>query len=88
MPADSFGARSTLEVAGLELEIFRVDALAERFDIAHLPFSLKILLENLLRNEGKGDVTAADVEALAGWDAAKRQTYVGFSYILKTIQFN
>ena len=70
MPADSFGARSTLEVAGLELEIFRVDALAERFDIAHLPFSLKILLENLLRNEGKGDVTAADVEALAGWDAA------------------
>ena len=70
MPADSFGARSTLEVAGLELDIFRVDALAERFDIAHLPFSLKILLENLLRNEGKGDVTAADVEALAGWDAA------------------
>ena len=70
MSADSFGARSTLEVAGLELEIFRVDALAERFDVAHLPFSLKILLENLLRNEGKGDVTAADVEALAGWDAA------------------
>ena len=58
MSADSFGARSTLEVAGLELEIFRVDALAERFDVAHLPFSLKILLENLLRNEGKGDVTA------------------------------
>ena len=70
MSDDSFGARSTLEVAGRELEIFRVDALAERFDVAHLPFSLKILLENLLRNEGKGDVTAADVEALAGWDAA------------------
>jgi len=70
MSADSFGARSTLEVGGRELEIFRVDALGERFDVARLPFSLKILLENLLRNEGKGDVTAADVEALAGWEAA------------------
>ena len=70
MSADSFGARSTLEVGERELEIFRVDALSDRFDIARLPFSLKILLENLLRNEGKGVVTAADVEALAGWDAA------------------
>ncbi len=70
MSADSFGARSTLEVGGRELEIFRVDALGDRFDVARLPFSLKILLENLLRNEGKGDVTAADVEALAGWEAA------------------
>jgi aconitate hydratase len=80
MSADSFGARSTLEVAGLELEIFRVDALAERFDVAHLPFSLKILLENLLRNEGTGDVTAADVEALAGWDAsAEPSVEIAFS---------
>ena len=70
MSADSFGARSTLEAGGRELEIFRVDALGDRFDVAHLPFSLKVLLENLLRNEGKGDVTAADIEALAGWDAA------------------
>lgn len=80
MSADSFGARSTLEVAGRELEIFRVDALAERFDVAHLPFSLKILLENLLRNEGKGDVTAADVEALAGWNAgAEPSIEIAFS---------
>ena len=70
MSADSFGARSTLEAAGRELEIFRVDALSDRFDVGRLPFSLKVLLENLLRNEGKGDVTAADIEALAGWDAA------------------
>jgi len=70
MSGDSFGARSTLEVGGRELEIFRVDALGERFDVARLPFSLKILLENLLRNEGNGDVTAAEVEALAGWEAA------------------
>ena len=80
MSADSFGARSTLEVGGRELEIFRIDALGERFDVTRLPFSLKILLENLLRNEGKGDVTAADVEALAGWDAtAEPSIEIAFS---------
>ncbi len=80
MSADSFGARSTLEVGGRELEIFRVDALGERFDVTRLPFSLKILLENLLRNEGKGDVTTADVEALAGWDAgAEPSIEIAFS---------
>ena len=80
MSADSFGARSTLEVDGRELEIFRIDALSERFDVTRLPFSLKILLENLLRNEGKGDVTAADVEALAGWDAgAEPSIEIAFS---------
>jgi hypothetical protein len=40
-----------------------------RFDVASLPFSLKVLLENLLRTEGNGAVTAADIEALASWDA-------------------
>ena len=80
MSADSFGARSTLEVGARELEIFRIDALSERFDVTRLPFSLKILLENLLRNEGKGDVTAADVEALAGWDAtAEPSIEIAFS---------
>jgi aconitate hydratase len=68
MPQDSFGARGTLEVAGREYEIFRLRALQERFDVARLPFSLKILLENLLRTEGGGAVVAADVQALAGWD--------------------
>ena len=67
---DSFSARSTLEVDGAEYEIFRLDRLAERFDLARLPFSLKILLENLLRHEDGAAVTAADIEALAGWDAA------------------
>src|ERR1700691_4922301 len=70
MPHDSFGARGTLEAAGREYEIFRLHALQERFDVARLPFSLKILLENLLRTEGHGAVTAADVQALAGWDPA------------------
>ncbi len=60
----------TLAVGGREYEIFRLAALAERFDVARLPFSLKVLLENLLRTEGSGAVSAADIEALAGWDPA------------------
>ena len=63
---DSFGARDTLEVGGRALEIFRLDALAERFDVARLPFSLKVLLENLLRTEDGEAVTREDIEALAG----------------------
>ena len=70
MPENSFNARDTLKVGGREHEIFRLDALQQRFDVARLPFSLKVLLENLLRTEGNGSVTAADIEALAGWDAA------------------
>src|SRR5271154_2695375 len=69
MSDNSFGARSTLEVGGKEYEIFRLDALQQRFDVARLPFSLKVLLENLLRTEGNGAVAAKDIEALASWDA-------------------
>jgi aconitate hydratase len=69
MSDNSFGAKSTLDVGGREYEIFRLDALQERFDIARLPFSLKVLLENLLRTEGNGSVRAEDIEALASWDA-------------------
>src|SRR6202035_2550188 len=43
--------------------------LQQGFDVARLPFSLKVLLENLLRTEGNGSVTAADIEGLASWDA-------------------
>ncbi len=67
---DSFSARSTLDVGGVKYEIFRLDRLADRHDLDRLPWSLKILLENLLRHEDGGDVTAGDIEALAGWDAA------------------
>jgi aconitate hydratase len=66
---NSFDARATLKVGDRELTIFRLDALQAKFDIARLPFSLKILLENLLRTEGNGAVDAADIEALASWDA-------------------
>jgi aconitate hydratase len=66
---NSFDARGTLKVGDRELEIFRLEALQSKFDVARLPFSLKILLENLLRTEGNGAVDAADIEALATWDA-------------------
>jgi aconitate hydratase len=69
MSQNSFGAKSTLGVGRASYEIFRLDALQERFDVARLPFSLKVLLENLLRTEGDGSVQAADIEALASWDA-------------------
>jgi aconitate hydratase len=69
MSDNSFGAKDTLEVGGRRYEIFRLDALQRRFDVARLPFSLKVLLENLLRTEGNGSVTASDIEALASWDA-------------------
>jgi aconitate hydratase len=69
MSDNSFGARGTLEVGGTQYEIFRLDALQQRFDVARLPFSLKVLLENLLRTEGNGAVAAKDIEALASWDA-------------------
>ncbi len=63
--ADRFGARSTLEVGGQTYEIFRLDALQSRFDVARLPYSLKVLLENLLRH-GEDD----GAEAVARWVAA------------------
>jgi aconitate hydratase len=67
---DSFGARATLEVGGRAYEIFRLDALQERFDVARLPYSMKVLLENVLRLEDGVSVTSDDVEAIASWDAA------------------
>src|SRR3954467_13434357 len=65
---NSFDARGTLRVGDRELEIFRLDALQSKYDVARLPFSLKVLLENLLRTEGNGSVTADDIVALASWD--------------------
>jgi len=69
MSENSFGARGTLDVGASTYEIYRLQALQQRFDVARLPFSLKVLLENLLRTEGSGSVAAADIEALASWDA-------------------
>src|SRR6201997_1801780 len=69
MSANSFGAKATLAVGDRSFEIFRIDALQAKYDIARLPFSLKILLENLLRCEDGESIRAADIEALATWDA-------------------
>ncbi len=67
---NSFGARSRLTVDGREFEIFRLHALQQRFDILRLPYTLRILLENVLRHEDGVAVTEEDVEAVAGWVAS------------------
>jgi aconitate hydratase len=67
---DSFGARAQRTYGGRELELFRIDALQERYDVFRLPYTLRILLENVLRHEDGVTVTARDVEAVAGWVAA------------------
>ncbi|HMY26241.1 MAG TPA: aconitate hydratase [Solirubrobacterales bacterium] len=66
---DSFSSKDTLETGGRSYEIFRLDALQEKFDVARLPYSIKVLLENVLRLEDGVSVSAADVEAIASWDA-------------------
>ena len=64
---DSFKTRQKLAVGEESFEIFRLPAL-EGYNLDRLPFSLKILLENLLRHEDGVNVTANDVEALLNWD--------------------
>src|SRR5687767_10955086 len=68
MADNSFDARDELEVGGSSYEIYKLDVLQEKFDVARLPFSLKVLLENLLRNEDGVAVRKQDIEALASWD--------------------
>ena len=64
---DSFGARGSLTVGDATYEIYRINALADRFDVARLPYSIKVVLENLLRHEDGLAVRPADIEAVAGW---------------------
>jgi aconitate hydratase len=72
--ADSFKARSTLTVGDRSYEIWRLDALPKD-KVARLPYSLKILLENLLRFEDGVNVTRADIEALLNWDPQATPSY-------------
>ena len=65
MSVNSFEARSTLDVDGTSYEIFRLDAVEGH---ETLPYSLKILLENLLRTEDGANITAEDIKALGNWD--------------------
>jgi aconitate hydratase len=67
---NSFSSKAVLTSGNRSYTYYRLPALAERgFNLARLPFSLKILLENLLRREDGVNVTAADIEFLANWDA-------------------
>ncbi len=74
---DSFGARSTLTVGSTDYEIFRIDAV-QGFE--RLPFSLKVLLENLLRTEDGANVTREQITALGSWDPdAEPDTEIQFT---------
>ncbi|MHC8607478.1 aconitate hydratase AcnA [Paenarthrobacter ureafaciens] len=74
---DSFGSKGVLNVAGTDYEIFRLNSV-EGAD--SLPFSLKVLLENLLRTEDGANITADHVRALAGWDPnAEPDTEIQFT---------
>jgi aconitate hydratase len=69
MSSNSFGARATLKVGSKEYEIYRLDALDKQgISTRHLPFSLRILLENLLRTEDGRNVTEEEIRALAAWN--------------------
>ena len=70
MSRDSFGSKTTIALGNDNAEIFRLDALIKAGigDVATLPYSLRILLENLLRYEDGKTVEASDIEALANWD--------------------
>ncbi|MDA3913172.1 aconitate hydratase AcnA, partial [Oleiagrimonas sp.] len=77
---DSFSTRDTLDVNGTRYAIASLDKLGQRFDIKRLPYSMKILLENLLRNEDGSSVTAKEIEAVAQWDAKKEpDTEIAFT---------
>jgi aconitate hydratase len=70
---NSFGSRSTLRVAGHDYEIYRIDALDKQgISTKHLPFSLRILLENLLRTEDGRSVSKEDIRALAAWSSKSK----------------
>jgi aconitate hydratase len=69
MSSNSFGARATFKVGKKEYELYRLDALDKQgISTRHLPFSLRILLENLLRTEDGRNVTKDEIRALAAWN--------------------
>src|SRR5580692_11525847 len=77
MTANSFGSRATLEAGGATHEIYRLDAVPGS---ENLPYSLKVLLENLLRNEDGANITVGHINALANWDPkAEPDTEIQFT---------
>src|SRR6478752_2625816 len=85
---DSFQSRSTLKVGDKEYEIFRLDALDKQgISTRHLPFSLRILLDNLLRTEDGGNVSKADIGALAAWNSkSKLEKEIAFTPVRVLLQ--
>ncbi len=69
---NSFGTQSTLRSGSTDFLCHRLDVLEADYSVSRLPYSLKIMLENLLRNENGGTVTAAQIEALLRWDNTSR----------------
>ncbi len=70
MAVDSFQSKDSLKVGDTSYDYYRLGAVTgDGLDVSSLPFSLKVLLESLLRTEDGADITKADIEALAGWDA-------------------
>ena len=77
---DSLSTASSLDVNGRNYRYYSLEKLGQQYDISHLPFSLKILLENLLRNEDGIDVTRSDIEALCRWNPdEKPSTEIAFT---------
>ena len=73
MSSDSFGARATFKVGNKEYELYRIDALDRQgISTKHLPFSLRILLENLLRTEDGRNVMKGEIRALAAWNRSSK----------------
>src|SRR5712672_1309342 len=73
MPSNSFSARATFKVGNKEYEFYRIDALDKQgISTTHLPFSLRILLENQLRTEDGRNVTEEEVRALASWNSKSK----------------
>ncbi|MCB1569036.1 MAG: aconitate hydratase, partial [Xanthomonadales bacterium] len=68
---DSFATHKTLDVGSQRYTYASLPELGKRFDVARLPFSMKILLENLLRHEDGVNVTAKEIEAVATWEPKK-----------------
>jgi aconitate hydratase len=79
MATNSFGARTTLNVGGKSYTIFKLEALEKRgFALARLPFSIRVMLENVLRREDGDIVTADQIEAVAKWNGKGGEPEISF----------
>ncbi|RYJ02324.1 MAG: aconitate hydratase, partial [Actinomycetales bacterium] len=75
MSVDSFNAKESLQVGDSSFDYYRLDAVSgDGVDVASLPFSLKILLEALLRTEDGADITSDDIRAIGAWDPKSEPT--------------